>query len=67
MNPIYAPDNSDIPVEIDFSSGTRGKFFQPNSGLNIPLPPDAKSQNSLPRIANEKGVEVSAPTNGRLK
>ena len=67
MNPKDAPNNSDIPVEIDFSSGTRGKFFQQNAVLNLPVDLDTKIQDSCPLIANEKGVEVSAPTKGRLK
>ena len=67
MNPKDAPNNSDIPVEIDFSSGTRGKFFQQNAVLNLPVDLDTKIQDSLPRIAKETPVEVSVPTNGRLK
>ena len=61
------PNSSDIPVEIDFSSGTRGKFFQPNAVLNLIVDLDTKSQDSVPRIASNKGVDVSALTNGRVK
>ncbi|MDO8272699.1 MAG: hypothetical protein Q7U82_12420 [Gammaproteobacteria bacterium] len=67
MNPKDAPNGSEIPVEIDFSSGTRGKFFQQNAVLNLPVDLDTKTQDSRRSTAKEKGVEVSAPTNGRLK
>jgi len=67
MNPKDAPNNSDIPVEIDFSSGTRGKFFQQNAVLNLPVDLDTKTQDSRRSIVNEKGVKVSAPTNEGLK
>lgn len=65
--PKDAPNSSEILVEIDFSSGTRGKFFQQNAVLNLPVDFDTKIQDSGPLIANEKGADVSAPANGRLK
>jgi hypothetical protein len=67
MNPKDAPNSSEIPVEIDFSSGTRGKFFQQNVVLNLRVDLDTKTQDSRRSIVNEKGVKVSAPTNGRVK
>ncbi len=67
MNPKDASNSSEIPVEIDFSSGTRGKFFQQNAVVNLPVDLDTRIQDSCPLIANEKGADVSAPTNGRLK
>jgi len=67
MNPKDAPNSSEIPVEIDFSSGTRGKFFQQNAVLNLRVGLDTKTQDSRRSIVNEKGVKVSAPTNGGLK
>ncbi len=27
-------DDDDMPAEIDFSGGTRGKFYRPNTKLN---------------------------------
>jgi hypothetical protein len=30
-------DDSDIPVEIDFSGRTRGKFYRSDARLNLPL------------------------------
>jgi hypothetical protein len=67
MNPKDAPNSSEIPVEIDFSSGTRGKFFQQNAVLNLRVDLDTKTQDSRLSIVNEKGVKVSAPTNEGLK
>ena len=31
------PQDDDIPAEIDFSKGTRGKFFKPGEVLNLPV------------------------------
>jgi hypothetical protein len=34
--------NDDLPAEIDFSQGTRGKFFTPNTALRLPVYLDPK-------------------------
>ena len=40
-------DDDDIPAEIDFSGGTRGKFHRPNARLNLPVYLDADVQSYL--------------------
>jgi hypothetical protein len=34
--------DDDIPAEIDFSSGQRGKFFRPGAVLRLPVYSDAE-------------------------
>ena len=40
---MTAPDKLDdeMPVEIDFTDGVRGKFFRPDSRINLPVYVDA--------------------------
>jgi len=52
------PEN-DLPAEIDFSAGTRGKFHRPNTRLNLPLYLDAELQAALGALASRKGVTLS--------
>ena len=39
---MSTPDEPDdeMPAEIDFSGGERGKFYRPNASLNLPACPD---------------------------
>ena len=68
MNPIAASSNDDdMPAEIDFSKGERGKFFKSNAVLHLPVYLDAKVQDSLADIAAKKGVELSTLANELLK
>jgi hypothetical protein len=30
-------DSDDMPAEIDFSGGVRGKFYRPSMTLNVPM------------------------------
>jgi len=62
-----AHDNDDIPEEIDFSGGTRGKFYCKDAQLQLPIHLDANVQNTLAAIANAKGVDLSAFVNDLLK
>ena len=61
------PDDDDLPPEIDFSSGTRGKLFRPNARLNLPVYLDADVQAYLVAIASKKGVSLSDLANDLLK
>jgi hypothetical protein len=61
------PDNDDIPAEIDFSGGTRGKFYRPSAKLNLPVYLDADVQAHLAAIAAEKGIPLSELANDLLK
>ena len=55
------PDDDDMPAEIDFSGGTRGKFHRPAARLNLPVYLEAEVQAYLATIAAKKGVPLSEP------
>jgi hypothetical protein len=59
--------DDDMPAEIDFSGGTRGKFYRPDAKLNLPVYLDADAQTSLATIAARKGVPLSELVNDLLK
>jgi hypothetical protein len=67
MNAKTPEDDDDLPSEIDFSGGTRGKFFRPNARLNLPVYLDADVQAYLAALAARKGVDLSDLTNDLLK
>mgnify|MGYP000515234041 CR=1 FL=1 len=60
------PDD-DMPAEIDFSKGTRGKFYKPDRGLSLPVYLDAEVQAYLYARAEARGVEVSQLVNELLR
>ncbi len=59
--------NDDLPDDINFSGGKRGKFYRPDARLNLPVYLDAEVLTYLSAIASRKGVEVSALANDLLK
>ncbi len=61
------PDDDDMPAEIDFSGGTRGKFYQPDAKLSLPVYLDADVQAYPAAIAAKKGVPLSQLANDLLK
>jgi len=61
------PEDDDIPPEIDFSRGTRGKFHRPNARLNLPVYLEADVQAYLAALAARKGVPLSDLANDLLK
>ena len=61
------PKDDDMPAEIEFSGGTRGKFHRPNAKLNLPVYLDADVQTYLGAIAARKGVALSDLANELLK
>jgi hypothetical protein len=61
-----SPDD-EMPAEIDFSGGTRGKFYRPGTTLNLPVYLEAEVQNRLTRLANAKGIDFSALVNALLR
>ncbi len=68
MNPVTkSTSDDDMPSEIDFSKGERGKFFKSNAVLHLPVYLDANVQDSLANIAAKKGVELSTLANELLK
>ena len=60
------PDD-DMPAEIDFSGGTRGKFYRPGAKLNLPVYLDEQVQIRLAELANAKGVDFSTLVNDLLR
>jgi len=62
-----ASSNDDMPAEIDFSKGTRGKFFRPNARLSLPVYLDADVQDYLSARAKARGIDVDQLVNDLLK
>ena len=62
-----SPHNDDMPGEIDFSKGKRGKFFQPGATLNLPVYLEAEVQAYLAARAKARGVDVAQLVNELLK
>lgn len=48
----------DMPGEVDFSKGIRGKFYKPGARLNMPVYLDAEVQDYLAARAQARGIEV---------
>ena len=67
MSATNNPPNDDMPEEIDFSGGVRGKFYRPGMKLNLPVYLDAEVQAYLTAIASKKGVPLSDLANELLK
>jgi len=67
MSTPQTPPDDDLPPEIDFSGGTRGKFYRPDATLNLPVYLDAEVQSRLARLANAKGIDFSALVNAMLR
>jgi hypothetical protein len=70
MNATATPhddDNGELPAEIDFSKGVRGKFYHADARLNLPVYLDADVQAYLGAIAAKKGVQLSDLANDLLK
>lgn len=62
-----ANHDDDMPAEIDFSKGERGKFYRPGAQLKMPIYLDSKVQETLAAIATAKGQELSTLVNELLK
>jgi hypothetical protein len=63
----HQQDDDDMPAEIDFAKGVRGKFYHGNATLNLPVYLDADVQAYLSAIASKKGVQLSDLANDLLK
>jgi hypothetical protein len=59
--------DDDMPAEIDFSKGTRGKFFKPGAVFNLPIYLEADVQTYLAARAKARGVEIGQLVNELLK
>jgi hypothetical protein len=60
------PDD-DMPAEIDFAKGERGKFYRPGTRLALPVYLDEQVQAALTALANAKGVDLSNLVNDLLR
>jgi len=67
MSQPHSAQNDDMPTEIDFSKGSRGKFFRPGTKLNLPVYLDDQVQTQLTALANAKGMDLSALINDLLR
>lgn len=67
MKPTQTHDNDDMPQEIDFSGGERGKFYRPGAQLQLPIHLETNVQNTLAALASAKGVDLSVFVNELLK
>lgn len=64
MNPT---EHDDLPAEIDFAKGVRGKFHRPGQRLHLPVYLDDRVQTRLAALASAKGVDLSALVNDLLR
>ena len=53
--------------EYDFSKGERGKFYRPDSTINIPVYLDKEIFDFVQKIASEKGITSSSVVNQLLR
>ena len=53
--------------EYDFSKGKRGKFYQPDMKLNIPIYLDREVSAFVEKIAIKKGIDRSSVANELLR
>ena len=67
MNATSNPSNDDMPEEIDFSGGVRGKFYRPGATFNVPVYLDAPVLEYLAERAKAKGVPLNELVNQLLK
>jgi len=67
MNQAPITPDDDMPAEIDFSKGERGKFHRPGMRLALPVYLDDQVMKTLTALANAKGVELSILVNDLLR
>jgi len=67
MGTQATPLDDDMPAEIDFSKGARGKFFKPGAQINLPVYLEAEVQAYLADRAKARGIEVAQLVNELLK
>lgn len=68
MNATSNPSSEDdMPAEIDFSGGVRGKFYRPGATFNVPVYLDSPVLEYLTERAKARGVPLSELVNQLLK
>lgn len=53
--------------EYDFSKGTRGKFYNPNARLSLPVYLDSEVQHFVEQIARDQNSDISRVVNELLR
>jgi hypothetical protein len=66
MSQPHTPDD-DMPAEIDFAGGKRGKFYRAGATLNLPVYLETEVQTRLAKLANDKGIDFSTLVNEMLR
>jgi len=59
--------DDDMPAEIDFSSGTRGKFYRAGAQMRLPVYLDAEVEAYLSARAQAKGIAYGQLVNSLLR
>jgi hypothetical protein len=67
MNATTNPNDDDMPEEIDFSGGVRGKFYRPGATFNVPVYLDTPVLAYLSERAKAKGIPLNDLVNQLLK
>jgi hypothetical protein len=67
MTPAVPPQDDDMPAEIDFSGGVRGRFHRPEAKLSLPVYLDADVRAYLARVTIQKCTTLITFANDLLK
>jgi hypothetical protein len=67
MATASSPHDDDLPAEVDFSKGSRGRFFQPGAQAHLPVYLDADVQAYLSQRAQARGIDMGQLVNELLK
>jgi len=67
MGTRATPPDDDMPAEIDFSNGARGKYFKAGARLNLPVYLEAEIEDYLTVRAKARGIEVAQLVNELLR
>jgi hypothetical protein len=60
-------NQDDIPAEIDFSKGQRGKFYRPNLALKLPVYLEDTLQQRLLELAQQRNQSFSELASDLIK
>ncbi len=60
-------NQDDIPAEIDFSKGQRGKFYRPNAELKLPVYLEDTLQQRLLELAQQRNQSFSELASDLIK
>lgn len=60
-------EKNEMKKEYDFSKGTRGKFYDPHSELNLPIYLDDENLVFVKKIAKKRKVDVSTAVNELIR